>query len=638
VTSLRACDATAGQARASFAAATLVAIFAFILFRSTMLPGVELGDSASFQVMVDSKIISPRDAYPLYFAVADVFHWIVGGEAARAMNLASVLEAAIACGLIVVAAAELSGSLSAAVVAALMFAVSYTFWSQAVIAEVYALHILLVALTLLLLLRWEREPSLGRLTLFFAVYALSFGNHLMMILLAPAYALFVLVAMPGGWRAALAPRVVVPATLLAIAGAAQYLWNLRTLWFTPMPPASLSEGLQKFWFDVTKADWRSVMMAGVSSDLTRERLRMYAFDVHQQFGWLGPALAIIGLGALAWRSPARALLMLLAYAGTVGFALSYNVGDSHVFFLPSHLLIALLAAPAVALVGDFLNSRLAVAVVLIVLSLARTYRDFPALDRSHDQRPLAALSALTEGLDDRRDVLVIDLNWQLENGVMYVGKHERRNVAHTLLSEVLPHAPNFLRDNAEIGRAIVLNGNAKAQFDRSPFGGRFTSIADSRVSPSTIADLARAASRGTRYVLCALDPVPPFVIDQPSLSDALRRLTGGRLASLGSRPYAMVAGLVGEEPVITTSESVPFRERFALDGLDVDMRMEAWLVFDTIRRMGFGHVIAGRQHTLIVERGVSFVTIDPTGAAIVTGYDGNIFASERRYLVGSTSP
>ena len=38
---------------------------------------------------------------------------------------------------------------------------SYTFWSQAVIAEVYALHIALVALTLLLLLRWEQRPTIG---------------------------------------------------------------------------------------------------------------------------------------------------------------------------------------------------------------------------------------------------------------------------------------------------------------------------------------------------------------------------------------------------------------------------------------------------------------------------------------------
>ncbi len=53
------------------------------------------------------------------------------------------------------AAAELSGSVAAAVAAALLFAGSYTFWSQAIIAEVYALHALLVSATLLLLLRWQ---------------------------------------------------------------------------------------------------------------------------------------------------------------------------------------------------------------------------------------------------------------------------------------------------------------------------------------------------------------------------------------------------------------------------------------------------------------------------------------------------
>ena len=43
-----------------------------------------------------------------------------------------------------------------------------------------------------------------------------------------------------------------------------------------------------------------------------------------------------------------------------------------------------------------------------------------------------------------------------------------------------------------------------------------------------------------------------------------------------------------------------------LDGVRVDVRMESWLAFDTIRRMGFGQVVADRRHTLIVERGVSF--------------------------------
>ena len=60
--------------------------------------------------------------------------------------------------------------------------------------------------------------------------------------------------------------------------------------------------------------------------------------------------------------------------------------------------------------------------------------------------------------------------------------------------------------------------------------------------------------------------------------------------------------------------------------------MDSWLVSDTIRRMGFGHVVAGRRHSLIVERGVSFVAFDRSGAAQRSGYAAGIFAAEPRYL------
>jgi hypothetical protein len=61
--------------------------------------------------------------------------------------------------------------------------------------------------------------------------------------------------------------------------------------------------------------------------------------------------------------------------------------------------------------------------------------------------------------------------------------------------------------------------------------------------------------------------------------------------------------------------------------------MEAWLPTDTIRRMGFGHVVAARQHTLIVERGVSFAAFDDNGRAIRTAYASNIYAPQTRYLI-----
>ena len=61
--------------------------------------------------------------------------------------------------------------------------------------------------------------------------------------------------------------------------------------------------------------------------------------------------------------------------------------------------------------------------------------------------------------------------------------------------------------------------------------------------------------------------------------------------------------------------------------------MDSWLTSDTIRRMGFGHIVAARQHTLIVERGVSFAAFDDHGRAVETAYASNIYAPQARYLI-----
>jgi len=77
----------------------------------------------------------------------------------------------------------------------------------------------------------------------------------------------------------------------------------------------------------------------------------------------------------------------------------------------------------------------------------------------------------------------------------------------------------------------------------------------------------------------------------------------------------------------------PFRRELIVQDVPVEIRMDSWLVSDTIRRMGFGHVVAARQHTLIVERGVSFAAFDRQGKPIQTTYAANIFAPAARYLI-----
>jgi hypothetical protein len=122
-------------------------------------------------------------------------------------------------------------------------------------------------------------------------------------------------------------------------------------------------------------------------------------------------------------------------------------------------------------------------------------------------------------------------------------------------------------------------------------------------------------------------------LDTDELAQALRSLTGGRTMPLPAAVYMAVAGIAGEPPVLVTAAPFPFRRIVILDGVTVSIRMESWLDTDTIRRMGFGHVIAAHQHTLIVERGVSFAAFDERGRPLRTAYASNIFAPQARYLI-----
>lgn len=616
-------------------AALAVAVLAFLLYRATMLPGVDFGDTPSLQATAGSPFITPRDAYPLYFAVSGIVLALARGEPAHALNLASAVAGAAAAGIIVLVAAELCGSIGAGVGTALLFAGSYTFWSQAVIAEVYALHLLFLSLTMLLLLAWERRPTTARLTLFFAVYALGFGNHLSMILLAPAYTLFLLIAAPRGWRAVLAPRVVALALVCAALGALQYAWSLRNLWLLPRPPDGVVDALQRFWFDVTKSDWRETMVLRPPPSMLADRAAMYWFDLRQQFGVAVPLLALGGLAVLGFQSWRRAVLLSGVYLATLAFAYTYNVGDVHVFFLPSHLIVALAVAPAVGLAGRGGGRPLiaaAAAALLVAYGAARIYRDYPAIDRSADHRPTDVLAALTSGLDDERAILLTDLDWQVENALRYFGRVANPNVAHARIADVMLYVPALASGNLAIGRDVALTARARADIEAA-YGPLLPTTPDPGVVVATLDSAVRGLDPGTRYVLCILKPPRGVTIDWADVGRALARLGNGEPVPVPDGDYIAIAGVVGQRIARPMARNLPFRQTILLGGLQVQVRMESWLNTDTIRRMGFGHLIAGRRHALIVERGVSFVALSEEGVPLKTAYFANIFATEQRYLI-----
>lgn len=641
----------AGSPRAGvrLLAATLVAVLALGLYAGTLLPGQDLGDTASFQEGAGERVLTARQGYPLYFAITGLFVHAMPGNPAGAANLASAVEAALAAGVLVLVGAEVSGALVGGLVAGLLLAGAYTYWSQAVIAEVYALHALLTGLSLLALLGWRRAPSTGRLAVFFAAYALGFGNHLQTVLLLPAFAVFLLVSAPGGARTLLRPRIVLMALGLAALFALQYAWNFATFYFEPNHPPFL-ELLQTFWFDVTKSDWRENMVVTVHPSMIGDRFAMYWFDLRQQVGVPGVVAAVAGLAFLfrvAWR---LGLLLVTAWLCTWVFAFTYNVGDAHVFFLSSHYFVALAAGCGAALLWHATRWHLAkaspagyapagprwraTAAVLGVALLAypawRVWDTWPAMDRSDDRWPTVFFDRLTGGLDGRHEILARDLNWQLHNGLDYYARYTKPGLPVLDAAPSLLHFSFVVWANAAIGRDVVLTEGA-ARLVQAAYGDLLAVQRDPRLPVPTLADRVAGLRRGTPYVLSVLDSYRERPLDPQDLRATAARL--GLNHALPTGRYVVVAGKVGEPPLLERAAMTPFRGGLVLDGRRVEVRMESWLRADTIRRMGFGHVIVDRRHVLMLDRGASFVALSADGTPQTVAWSGGMYTPQARYVI-----
>jgi hypothetical protein len=564
---------------------------------------------------------------------------VAAANPARGLNLFSAVCGAIAAGLLVWVVAAVSGSLASGIAAGFALAFSYTFWSQSVIAEVYTLHLALIGAALTALYAFALKPSRTGLAIFCAVYALAFGNHLAAILLFVPFASFVLMADPRR-RELFRPAQVAMVLAIAAAGALLYAPEMLATWSSIDAPAAASDRIAAFWFDVTKADWRSTMILGIDPAGVGDRLAMWRWDGWQQFGVAGLLLAAAGAVRLWWISRAWAVMLWLAYAINTVFAVTYNVGDAHVFFLPGHYFtafaIGLAAAPwtvrpDVPRVRSHRLMTSALAVIVIGYSVWRGWETWPAADRHRDVRADQLMAQTMGGLSAQTDLLVARMNWDQETALTYAARHERPDVAFVRLLPVLGHFRHLVADNHAIGRDIVLTGEAAATVVAAYDGG-FPLVEDPRAAVQPLSAVVERLPRGTPYLLAVLTPLPAYPFDSEDADRAAARLTGGRDARAGGAPYRVVAGLAGEAPTFTRDSPQPFRARLSLDGTPVTVRIDGWLPSETFRRGGFGHVLRGREPVLVIERGVSLLWFDRDDAPRVA-YAGGPYAPQPRFRI-----
>lgn len=333
-------EARAGQSREPALAALLgSSLFALTLFAycRTLQPSVgDFGDSAKFQVVANVLGIPHATGYPLYVPLAKLFTLLPVRDAAFRVNLLSAVSAAAAVALLGLAIWGLTHNLPASAGAALLFAWSRTFWSQAVIAEVYTLNAAFLALVIALLFLWRARGGQWLYVGALAAYALSLGNHASTILLIPGLLWFIGTT---DRKKLTQPRNLALAAGALALGACQYLLLFLRARQHPSFCETCPDTVPRLWWYLTGAQFRSSFFA-LSWQELGNRVAHYWNFLAAEYGLFpisAGLLGIVTLGASRWRESG---LLVLAFTANLLFTLSYDIADFIFFLIPTYLIFA----------------------------------------------------------------------------------------------------------------------------------------------------------------------------------------------------------------------------------------------------------------------------------------------------------
>jgi hypothetical protein len=341
----------------------VLTLSALVLYTATLLPGIGSGDTAEFQRVAPALGVAHPTGYPLYIILGWLWSQLpLGGTPAWRMNLFSASTAALAVGTLFLATRALGHAYVFAAIAALTLAVSSTFWSQATIAEVYALAALIQALLILALLRWRQ----GRWPLWMVGLLLGLGlaHHRTIILMIPGAVVFLFLShrahrdhrdddiLSRPSVRSVAKKELSAAVVATLAGCMLYA-------YLPLRAPQWIDSPQAFAQYVAGSSALSVWLTPEQPWLVAwEHIR----ELAQRFVWpqffpIGALLALLGALRLWRRDRAAAALLIISYVLVLLFCTLFFVQDVDVFMISAHLIAALLLGEGAMQIGDWANDQ-----------------------------------------------------------------------------------------------------------------------------------------------------------------------------------------------------------------------------------------------------------------------------------------
>ena len=374
--------------------AIVLAIFtlALAVYNATLTPSLSYksADGNELATVCYTLGLAHATGYPLYTWLGKLFTFIPVGDVAHRINLMSAVMGAAGVALLYLIMLAITGRRLPSAFTALLFAFSLTFWSQAVIAEVYAPNVFMIALTVWLLLGWEAgrnspsEMGEGLLTdplspfdelrtpprpgdlrrskirvacllLAALTFGLSLGTHLSNLGFAPAFVLYVLLV---DWRVLKRPAVIMGALALFGLSCLQFLWlpykasTLNDAFMLRNAPRTL-QGIYRYTLGAFPEFKFAFPLQAIP-----DRIVLYLELLRQNFGVVGIVLGVYGMWEMLFRQTKKFYLFIVMYLVHVFFFIQYRVFDLDVFFIPAHFIYAVFIGYGVYRLVEYVRALL----------------------------------------------------------------------------------------------------------------------------------------------------------------------------------------------------------------------------------------------------------------------------------------
>jgi len=376
-------------------------LISFIIYFKTLSPTISWGDSGEFIVVAQYLGIAHPTGYPLYILLGKLFTFLPIGSIAYRINFMSAFFASCACSILFFVVFKLTKNVIVSGVASLILACSYTFWSQAIIAEVYTLHIFFMMLLLLVLLIWKEKEKNVYLYVFSFLYGLSLCNHLVLsVVLLPGFIYFILIHKQNSISKIRFTRITLKIIVIMIV-----FFLLGLLPYVYLPIRSLQQpNISSIDFthigNIIKyargGQFTQLVLKLPSQQIVSRIFSFFYYIMLRELSFIGFVCAILGIMYLYKKQKVfcvfTLILFLTNFIMNIIYPINLNLDEIWVWYIPIYAICVIYIAFGLEKIIHSITNKKAVTkkivtFLCIVIPLLLFISNYAQVDKSQDYSP-----------------------------------------------------------------------------------------------------------------------------------------------------------------------------------------------------------------------------------------------------------